>query len=78
MLVDFDVTARLAEIAMPVKLLVGEQDQYFPPAASVKLSKALPNATLDVIAGAGHFLHLEMPQVVATHVLELVRLHSTA
>lgn len=78
MLVDFDVTARLAEIDMPVKLLVGEQDQYFPPAASVTLAKALPNATLDVIAGAGHFLHLEMPQVVATHVLELVRLHSIA
>ncbi len=57
------LTPRLAEIACPVRLLVGENDPM-GPRASVSIEEALPDASLEVVPGCGHWIHLEEPQRV--------------
>ncbi len=55
---------RLGELALPVTLIVGERDQKFRAIAS-KMAEQLPDARVEVVAGAGHAVHLEAPDVVA-------------
>ncbi len=51
---------RLNEITAPVLLLVGEDDSKFTAIAE-RMRDALRTATLVVIPGAGHSVHLEQP-----------------
>jgi len=55
---------RLGELRMPVAVLAGERDAKFLAIAR-SLAGALPAATLTVVPGAGHALHLEAPEAVA-------------
>ncbi len=55
---------RLAELTMPVTVVVGERDAKFR-ALGERLVGALPDARLVVAPGAGHAVHLEAPHVVA-------------
>ncbi len=55
---------RLGELAMEVVVLAGEHDAKFV-ALGRRLAAALPNGTLQVVAGAGHALVLEAPAAVA-------------
>ncbi len=55
---------RLHELAMPVTLIVGERDERFRAIAD-QMAERLPNAEVQVIAGAGHAVHLEAPDAVA-------------
>ena len=55
---------RLAELAMPVKLLAGERDAKFTRIAR-EMAREIPVAALRVVAGAGHAVHLEAPAEVA-------------
>jgi 2-succinyl-6-hydroxy-2,4-cyclohexadiene-1-carboxylate synthase len=55
---------RLGELRMPVAVLAGEHDAKFLVLAR-RLAGALPTATLTLVPGAGHALHLEAPEVVA-------------
>lgn len=57
------LTPQLAEIACPVRLLVGENDPM-GPRASIHIEEALPDARLEVVPGCGHWIHLEEPQRV--------------
>ncbi len=52
---------RLAEIAIPVLVVVGERDAKFRWIGE-RLRDELPHGDLRVIAGAGHSVHLEQPQ----------------
>ena len=59
----------LSNVAMPVLLLGGDRSaQYFRPTLEALLG-ALPNARLEVIAGAGHMLHAEAHRRFAEVVL---------
>ncbi|MFQ5489012.1 MAG: pimeloyl-ACP methyl ester esterase BioH, partial [Gammaproteobacteria bacterium] len=49
-----DLLPRLAEIRCPVLIIHGEQDSVVPWGAGRALQAALPNATLQLIPGAGH------------------------
>ncbi len=60
---------RLAELAMPVDLVVGERDERFRT-INERIAEAMSDARLHVIAGAGHAVHLENPKAVAQLVLE--------
>ena len=51
---------RLGEIEVPVLVLVGEEDPKFRTLGE-RLVSGLPRAELEVIAGAGHSVHLEAP-----------------
>ncbi len=55
---------RLAELTMPVTVVVGERDAKFRGLGE-RLVGALPDARLVVAPGAGHAVHLEAPHVVA-------------
>lgn len=55
---------RLAELAMPVALIVGERDDKFR-ALGVEMAGLMPEANLELVAGAGHAAHLEAPARVA-------------
>ena len=54
---------RLAEIACPVLLILGEDDPIWPPAALEGLVKAFPQARMEVIPGTGHSAYFEKPDV---------------
>jgi 2-succinyl-6-hydroxy-2,4-cyclohexadiene-1-carboxylate synthase len=58
-----DYGARLAEIRVPVTLLAGALDGKFSELAA-RMAEQLPQATLEIAAGAGHDLLLERPELI--------------
>jgi 3-oxoadipate enol-lactonase len=56
-----DSTPLLAEIGVPVLVVVGEEDAITPPAESEAMVAALPDARLVRVGGAGHLTPLERP-----------------
>lgn len=61
----FDVRDRLAAIKAPTLILSGTEDYITPYKFSTYLAEYIPNAELVTIAGAGHMLPVERPQMVA-------------
>jgi 2-succinyl-6-hydroxy-2,4-cyclohexadiene-1-carboxylate synthase len=55
---------RLDELKLPVSLLVGERDAKFRGLAE-RMGDQLDGARIEVVAGAGHAVHLEAPVQVA-------------
>lgn len=55
---------RLGELRIPVTLIVGERDGKFRALAE-RMAALIPDATLHVVAGAGHAVQLERPDAVA-------------
>lgn len=51
-----------AEIATPVLALHGEYDRVSPVEVSERLVDALPHGRLEVVAGAGHWIHVDRPE----------------
>jgi pimeloyl-ACP methyl ester carboxylesterase len=64
-----DYWEALERIAVPVDLVVGEQDDKFRPIAQRMLSR-LPRARLHVVAGCGHNVVLERPDALAALLCE--------
>jgi 2-succinyl-6-hydroxy-2,4-cyclohexadiene-1-carboxylate synthase len=52
---------RLGEQALPALLLAGALDKKFVAIAQ-KMARVIPGATLAMVPGAGHTIHLEQPQ----------------
>ena len=63
-----DARTSLASLTMPALVLAGEEDRLCPPEGQRALVAALPNATLAMVPGAGHFALMEKPDTVAAHV----------
>lgn len=59
---------RLGELQMPVTLLVGERDTKFT-ALAWEMARRIPHATVTIVPGAGHAVHLERPDAVAEALL---------
>jgi pimeloyl-ACP methyl ester carboxylesterase len=57
----FDAAARLPQLHLPALVLCGQEDRMTPPPASLALAEAIPNAELEFIADAGHYVMLEQP-----------------
>jgi pimeloyl-ACP methyl ester carboxylesterase len=66
---DYNWTADLPRVTAPVLILQGLDDQLTPPGGSVKMSRALPQARLLMVAEAGHNLPTEQPAVFHNSVL---------
>ena len=60
-LASLDLRAQLARVAVPVLVLVGEQDEATPPAMARELAAGLPHATLHVLPGCAHVPQLQAP-----------------
>ena len=60
-----DSRPRLQRIDMPTLVMCGAHDRTCPPAMSIAMADAIPHARLVIVPGAGHYLPLERPDVVA-------------
>jgi 2-succinyl-6-hydroxy-2,4-cyclohexadiene-1-carboxylate synthase len=56
---------RLGELTMPVALVVGERDEKFRAVAQ-EMAGLLARPSVVIVPGAGHAVHLEAPQRVAS------------
>ncbi|HET7597969.1 MAG TPA: alpha/beta fold hydrolase [Burkholderiales bacterium] len=57
-----DSTPLLSSIAVPTLLIAGDEDQVTPAAPMRDMARAIPGATITVIASAGHVTPLEQPR----------------
>lgn len=60
---DAPLTPRLGAIGCPTLLLVGEKDPMGPKASAI-VADRIPDATLEVVPGLGHWIHVEAPDVL--------------
>jgi 3-oxoadipate enol-lactonase len=60
-LAELDLRPQLAQVKVPVLVLVGEHDEATPPPMSHELAAGLPNARLKIIAGCAHVPQLQSP-----------------
>lgn len=63
---------RLGELRMPVTLIAGERDTKFTALAR-RMAAQIPDATVAIVPGAGHAVHLERPDAVAAILLDLLQ-----
>jgi 3-oxoadipate enol-lactonase len=61
-LAALDLRPRLAELKLPVLVLVGEMDEATPPPMSKELAAGLPDARLVVLPGCAHVPQLQAPE----------------
>lgn len=59
---------RLPELQMPVTLLAGERDVKFTALAR-EMARCIPRATVTIVAGSGHAVHLERADAVVEALL---------
>ena len=58
---------------VPTSIIVGDRDWLTPPDHSRAISAAVPTARLSVVAGAGHLVLLERPDMVNSALRDLIR-----
>ncbi len=63
-----DKRDRLATLTMPTLVLAGADDAVCPPPFQQEIVDRLPDATLSLIEGSGHFAPLEAPDAVSARV----------
>lgn len=59
---------RLRELGVPALIIWGEKDQFAPVAGAYRFQKELPDSTVVVVEGAGHFLQEDAPERCADEV----------
>jgi aminoacrylate hydrolase len=70
---DFDVDARLGEIATPVLALASADDMLVPAFCSERLANGIKGARLAVMKWGGHACNVTDPHGFDTHVLDFLR-----
>ncbi|HEX7963812.1 MAG TPA: alpha/beta hydrolase [Candidatus Saccharimonadales bacterium] len=68
-----DVRADAANLALPTLLVYGENDDATPVRYGELFHQAIDGSTLEVLLGAGHFVHLDRPEAVAKAIEEFAR-----
>jgi 3-oxoadipate enol-lactonase/4-carboxymuconolactone decarboxylase len=69
-LADFDVTARLAEIAAPVLAIAGSQDVATPPESLRRIASGVQHGRLVVLDDVGHLAPVEAPRSTVNLILD--------
>jgi pimeloyl-ACP methyl ester carboxylesterase len=67
-----DAASRFGQFAGPVRILWGDDDQYFGTDLGRRLSEAFPRASLATVAGGRTFLPLEHPDRVAEEIIAAI------
>ncbi|GAB4417498.1 MAG: alpha/beta hydrolase [Anaerolineales bacterium] len=62
---SFDVMDKVAKISVPTLLICGAEDRMTPVRFSEYLRDQIPDARLEIIAGAGHMVMIEKPDETA-------------
>lgn len=68
-----DVLADASVIKLPVLLIYGDRDTATPPVYGKRFKQAFPQATLKLITGGGHFLHIEEPEAISTLIMDFLK-----
>lgn len=63
----------LERLSLPCIVIGGENDRAAWPADCRALAQALPNATVDILSGCGHFAMIESPGAVASSINRLLQ-----
>jgi 3-oxoadipate enol-lactonase len=71
-LLQFDVTAQLPTVRVPVLVVAGEHDHLAPPAMVRSVADLVPGSRFEVVADAGHLVNLERPHVFNTTLSDLL------
>lgn len=72
-IVGFDRREGLAEIALPVLCLAGEDDRNAPPALMRQMAERIPGAVYRCLPGVGHLAHMEAPALVNPVLIEFLQ-----
>ena len=64
--------AELAGMRVPTLLIVGDEDPVMPPAAMELSQGLIPGSRLETVAGAGHSVYFERPDVFNRLVMEFL------
>lgn len=67
-----DFAQRLPELRLPVQILWGENDEWQPVSYAYRLQADIPDARLQVIPQAGHFLMEDAPEAVAQRLVAFI------
>ena len=70
-----DSRSLLPALAVPLLVMVGEEDTITPPASAQAMASAAPRATVACIAGAGHTPPVERPVATAEAMLAFAAAH---
>lgn len=70
-----DMSAVAAKIRIPTLLVWGADDTSTPAEDARKLARLIESSCLEIIPGAGHFVHQEKPQEVARMIQEFLSPH---
>lgn len=65
---DFDATGWLADIDVPVVVMIGTMDGWCPVEVARELAETVPDSHLEVIDGGSHTLPLEAPDRVIAQI----------
>ena len=76
LMAEADQRDLLARIAVPTLLIWGELDARSPLSVAHQFERAIPDTTLVVLPGAGHFSNLEQPEQFTAAVRGFCRAHS--
>jgi 3-oxoadipate enol-lactonase len=63
----------LGRVTCPVRVLAGATSAVMPPRSARAFGAAIPDATVEIVDGAGHHVELDAPQLVAARILELAQ-----
>jgi len=77
-IVDFDFTARLPSLRLPVLVVCGEEDAGTPAAENRRLAGLVPGARYEEIAGMRHFPNVEAPDAFNPVMLGWLAAHRKA
>jgi 3-oxoadipate enol-lactonase len=66
---DMDLTDRLAFITAPTLVIAGAEDQATPPLHGQAIANSVPDARLEILAGAAHLANVEQPDPVTERIL---------
>ncbi len=70
---DRKLAGRLHRVTAPTLLVWGEKDRLIPLANGRAYAEALPHASLQVVKGAGHSVHIEKPDACLKHIVPFLQ-----
>ena len=73
--VSYSRPLQIESIAVPVMVVVGDEDTLTPPATSRELARRIPGARIEVIEAAGHLSNIEQPEAFNRVVLAFLMEH---
>lgn len=74
---DHDTFERLGEVGIPVLILAGEESDTIAPHLARAQAEQFASAGVEIVSATGHFLPMEMPDLVADRVARIVETFET-